>query len=283
MMGETRSAVTMMTMNSDFLHSTLGRTGIPVCRLGLSGSYWPGQRTFDLALDEGVNYFFACGIDFQTVRALRGLSAGRREEVVIATGAYNFVWARQDLKKALERRLRQLGTDYIDTFHFLGVMKPKHMTPRVMDQLQELRSDPRVKAVSISCHDRKFAGQLVADGKLDCIMARYNAAHRGAESEIIPALERHGTAMISYTATRWGYLIRRSRHWPKERPIPTPGQCYRFVLSNPAVSVCLNLPSNERQFRENLAAVRLGPLPEDEMRFMREYGDVVHAHAGWFM
>jgi hypothetical protein len=29
--------------------------------------------------------------------------------------------------------------------------------------------------------------------------------------------------------------------------------------------------------------VRLGPLPEDEMQFLRSYGDAVHRAAGRFM
>jgi aryl-alcohol dehydrogenase-like predicted oxidoreductase len=270
-------------VSTDFLHAKLGHTGIPVFRLGLSGSHRPGERVIRAALDEGVNYCFCYGFDGHMVRVLRGLHADLREKVVIATGAYNLIWTHQDLRRTLEKRLRQLGTDYIDVFHFLGVMKPEQFTPRVRDDLEALRHDPRVRAVSISCHHRKFAAQLASQGALDCLMARYNAAHRGAETEVFPALATHNVGLISYTATRWGYLIRRSRKWPQERPIPTPGQCYRFVLSNPSVAVCLNAPSNERQFRENLEAVRLGPLPEDEMQFMRDYGDCVHKNAGWFM
>jgi aryl-alcohol dehydrogenase-like predicted oxidoreductase len=234
-------------------------------------------------MDEGLNYFFCYGFDWQMIRVLRGLNADRREKAVIGTGAYNYIWAHQNLKRTLEKRLRQLRTDYVDVFHFLGVMKPKEFTPRVREDLEALRRDPRVRAVSISCHHRKFAAQLAAEGALDCLMARYNAAHRGAETEVFPALDAHDVGLVSYTATRWRYLIRRSRKWSKEKPVPTPGQCYRFVLSNPAVDVCLNAPSGERQFLDNLDAVRLGPLPEDEMQFMREYGDYVHRNAGWFM
>jgi len=272
-----------MEVSTDFLHAKLGCTGIPVFRLGLSGTYRPGERVIQAALDEGVNYCFCYGFDGQMIRVLRGLNVDRREKVVIATGAYNLIWTHQDLKRTLEKRLRQLRTDYIDVFHFLGVMKPEQFTPRVREDLEALRHNPRVRAVSISCHDRKFAAQLASEGALDCLMARYNAAHRGAETEVFPALLAHNTWLVSYTATRWGHLIRRNRKWPREKPVPTPGQCYRFVLSNPAVGVCLNAPSNERQFRENLEAVRRGPLPEDEMRFMREYGDCVHRNAGWFM
>jgi aryl-alcohol dehydrogenase-like predicted oxidoreductase len=264
-----------------FLNSTLGGTAIPVYRLGLSATTRPGEAAVRRALDEGVNYLFCYGFDRQMIRVVREMNADRREKVVVGTGAYNLIWMHQDLKKTLEKRLRQLRTDYIDVFHFLGVMKPGEFTARVRDDLEVLRQDGRVKAVSISCHHRKFAAQLAAEGALDCLMARYNAAHRGAETEVFPALEAHNVGLISYTATRWRYLIRRDKRWPKERPIPTAGQCYRFVLSNPAVDVCLNAPSNERQLMDNLAAARQGPLDEEEMRFMREYGDCVHG--SWFM
>ena len=270
-------------MDDGFLQGTLGHTGLAVHRLGLAASYWPGQRTVERALDEGINYFFCFGIDGQMIRVLRRLPPSRREQLVIGTGAYNYIWFRQDLVKTLEKRLRQLRTDHIDVFHFLGVMKPKEMTPHVLDQLAKLREDPRVKAVSISCHDRKYAGELAAAGTLDCLMIRYNAAHRGAETEVFPHLAAHDVGLVSYTATRWTYLLRRSRHWPKDRPVPTAGQAYRFVLTNPHVDVCLTAPRSEKELLENLAAARSGPLPEDEMAFMREYGDVVHEHAGWFM
>ena len=266
-----------------FEHGVLGRTGIQVHRLGLSASYLPGQRTVERALDEGINYFFCYGFDFQMMRVLRRLPAERRERITIATGAYNWIVWRQDLLKTLEKRLRQLRTDHIDVFHFLGVMKPKDLTPRVRDQLALLRGDPRVRAVSISCHDRKLAGQLAADGALDCLMIRYNAAHRGAESDIFPYLAAHDPGVVSYTATRWTYLLRRTKGWPKDGPVPTAAQCYRFVLSNPAVDVCLTAPRSEKQLMQNLAAVRDGPLPEDEMAFLRTYGDAVHRNAGWFM
>jgi aryl-alcohol dehydrogenase-like predicted oxidoreductase len=270
-------------MNGDFLEGVLGRTGLNVHRLGLAASYRPGERAVARALDEGMNFFFCFGIDGQMIRVLRRLSADRRDRIVIATGAYNYIWWRQDLEKTLEKRLRQLRTDRIDVFHFLGVMKPKDLTPRVREQLARLRGDPRVRAVSISCHDRKLAGQLASDGEVDCLMIRYNAAHRGAEADIFPHLGAHDPGVVSYTATRWRRLLRRTRGWPTDGPIPTAGQCYRFVLTSPHVDVCLTAPRSERELAENLAAARLGPLPFNEMSFLRAYGDAVHRHAGWFM
>ncbi|MDP2997418.1 MAG: aldo/keto reductase [Bryobacterales bacterium] len=263
-------------MVQDFEHASLGKISNRVHRLGLAASYWPGKKTIYKALDEGVNYFFYFGFDMQMVKVLRDALPRDREKYVVVTGAYNYIWTYQNLRRTLERRLRQLRTDYIDVFHFLGVMKPKEFTDRARDELAQLRADSRVRGVAMSCHDRRFAGQLAAQGALDALMIRYNAAHRGAEEEIFPHLENHHPGVVSYTATRWTFLLRRPRTWPKDGRIPTAGMCYRFVLSNPNVDVCLTAPRNVKELEENLAAVRQGPLPPEEMDFMRSFGDVVH-------
>ena len=67
---------------------------------------------------------------------------------------------------------------------------------------------------------------------------------------------------------------RRPRGWAG--PVPVAGHCYRYVLSNPHVSVCLCGPANREQLEQNLAAFDKGPLDEGEMAWMREFGRVVH-------
>jgi len=270
-------------MGPDFLRATLGKLGTSVCRLGLAASYRPGRPAIREAIGEGVNYFFFYGFDTNMTAALREAIPGRRERLVLATGAYNLLFTHQNLRKTLEKRLRQTGAEYIDVFHFLGVTEPEHLSPRVRDELQAVRESGLVRAVGISCHDRKFAAQCAREGVLDALMIRYNAAHRGAETEIFPCLGDANPAVVSYTATRWRYLLRRPKGYPKDGRIPTAGMCYRFVLSNPAVHVCLNAPSNVRQLRANLEEARRGPLDPDEMRFMREFGDIVHRQAARFM
>ena len=104
----------------------------------------------------------------------------------------------------------------------------------MQEELQRLKEDGRVRAVGMSCHNRKFAGELAERGALDVFMMRYNAAHRGAEQDIFPHLADFHPGVVSYTATRWSYLLRRPRGWPKDGRIPTAAMCYRFVLSNPA-------------------------------------------------
>jgi aryl-alcohol dehydrogenase-like predicted oxidoreductase len=272
-----------MKMPEDFTRTTLGKTGIAVHRLGLSTSYWPGKRTIYKALDEGVNYFFGFGIDLQLSWALRDILGQKRKDIVIATGVYNLVIGYPNLRRSLEKRLRQFGTDHIDVFLFLGVMKEREFPDEVREELLRFKEEGKVRAIGLSTHDRKFAGRLAAEGSMDVLMIRYNAAHRGAEQDIFPYTKERNPGITSYTATRWTYLVRRSKKWPAEKPVPTPGQCYRFVLSNPNVHLCLTAPRNLRQFEENLQSLSAGPLHEEEMKLMHNYGDMVHQSKKWFM
>jgi aryl-alcohol dehydrogenase-like predicted oxidoreductase len=254
-----------------------------VHRLGLSATYRPGKRTIYKALDDGLNYFFFFGFETQMTSVLRDVLRHKRQNYVVATGAYNLLWGHPNLRRTLEKRLRTLRTDYIDVFLFLGVTKENHFTQHVREELYRFREEGKVRAVGISTHNRKFAGKLADEGALDVIMMRYNAAHRAAEQDIFPYLKKYNPGIVSFTATRWRYLIRKTRNWPKDSPIPTPGMCYRFVLSNPHIHVCMTAPTNLKQFEENLAALSQGPLSEEEMEFMRKFGDAVHHTKKWFM
>jgi len=269
-------------MTDNFLHTTLGRTGLKVHRLGLSASYRPGRQAIHRAVELGLNYFFCYGFDNHMTGALREILPRDRQKFVVATGPYNLIWGHTNFRKTLEKRLRQLQTDYIDIFLFLGVMKGKQFPPHLRDELRSLRDEGKIKAIGCSSHDRKFAGQLLADNEIDVIMMRYNAAHRGAEDDIFPRLG-HNPGVVSYTATRWSYLLRRPKGWPKEGRIPTAGECYRFVLSNPHVHVCMTAPKSMKEIEENIAAVQRGPLGAEDLAFMRQFGDIVHAQKKWFM
>lgn len=270
-------------MQISFAQARLGPDGPAVYRLGLSATYRPGVKVIQRALDAGVNYLFCYGFDTHMTRVIREMSPAQREQCVISTGAYNLIWTRQDLRKVLEKRLRQLRTDYIDVFLFLGVMKAAQFPAPVQEELRRLKEGGRVRAVGISCHDRRFAGELAAARALDVLMIRYNAAHPGAEREIFPQLGADGPAVVSYTATRWGRLLRRPKGWAQDRPVPTADMCYRFVLSNPAVDVCLMAPSHLQELEQDLGSIELGPLSAEQMRFMREFGEAVHRSAGWFL
>jgi predicted aldo/keto reductase-like oxidoreductase len=62
---------------------------------------------------------------------------------------------------------------------------------------------------------------------------------------------------------------------PGEKPM-TAVDCYRFVLSNPAIDVCMSGAKTLEQVRENLAVFDSGPMSEDELARMRRIGCHVH-------
>ena len=67
---------------------------------------------------------------------------------------------------------------------------------------------------------------------------------------------------------------------PEMDPTPpplTPGLCYRFCLTNPNVHLMLTGPKTRNQLKENLAALNDGPLSDEEMAWIRDYGCLVKA------
>ena len=265
---------------SDFLHTTLGSTGRRVFRLGLSGSYCKDDRTIRAGIEAGMNYVFLYRWHRRTVRVLREVLPENREKYVIATGVGNF--GRWLVRRALEGYLRDLRTDYIDVFHIFWV-SAGGLKSKTLDLLQRFKEEGKIRNIAISTHARRYAAELVQKGQLDVVMMRYNAAHRGAEGEIFPHLSVSQPGVVSYTATRWGMLLKRPRRWAASDRTPTAADCYRFVLSNPSVHVCLTAPRDERQLQENLAAVARGPLCAEDMEFMRNFGDAVHKQHSFFM
>jgi len=268
------------TPPTDFLHTSLGRTGLPVFRLGLSGTYRPGEAALREGIEAGMNYVIWWLGDTQTTRVLREVFPRMRERLIVAAGRnFQHPWL---LRRTLEGALRSLRTDYIDFFHIFWVGNGK-LSPRTVDALQQFKREGKIRGIAVSTHARRYAGELVRKGVLDVLMMRYNAAHRGAEQEIFPHLAASQPGVVGYTATRWNFLLRHPRGWPEAERVPTAGDCYRFVLGNPHVHVVFTAPRNREQLRENLAEVARGPLSPEEMDFMRRFGDAVHTRHRFFL
>jgi len=139
-----------------------------------------------------------------------------------------------------------------------------------------------VRFLGMSGHNRSLFPQLNEKGIFDLSHSRYNAAHRGAETETFPALKQEkGPGVVSYTATRWGHLLKPKYMLSDETP-PTATDCYRFVLTNPSVDVCLCGPGSMDQMRTALHALEQGPLNDEEMARMIRIGDHVHRKASKF-
>jgi len=130
--------------------------------------------------------------------------------------------------------------------------------------------------IGLSGHNRSLFPRLSTEGIFDLFHIRYNAVNRGAEQDIFPFMAgENRQGIISYTATRWGQLLKESKMPPGETA-PTATDCYRFVLSNPAVDVCMMGARNHAMMKENLQTLDLGPMTNEELDRMRKIGDHIY-------
>ena len=196
-----------------------------------------------------------------------------RERIVVATGP-TFSFFGSSLKKGAEQILRILDIEYIDILQQFWLGKTAAQTAATMDVLHALKDEGKVRLIGTSIHDRERAGQLARDKVYDMLMVRYNAAHPGAESDIFPHVNPMNTAVVAYTATRWRKLLKRPRGWTEA--VPSAADCYRFCLSRAEVDLTLMGVKNADQLQANLRGLEKGPLSQDEMKWMREFGRVVH-------
>jgi aryl-alcohol dehydrogenase-like predicted oxidoreductase len=267
-------------MSDDFLYRDVPAFRKRVFRLGLATNYGVDGEDLEWALEQGVNYIFWTPTARKVTKSLKAALKRNRESIVLATGP-TIGFFGGSIRGACERLLKKLGTDYIDVFQLFWLGRASAWTSSTIDALVSLRESGMVRAIGASMHDRKRAGKLVEDSPLDMLMIRYNAAHSGAEQDIFPYLAKRRPAIVAYTATRWGGLLKRPKGW--NGPVMTAGDCYRFCLSNPHVDLVLTGPKNRQQLQENLHHLReKGPLSEEEIRWIREFGQVVHKASSRF-
>jgi aryl-alcohol dehydrogenase-like predicted oxidoreductase len=264
-----------------FTKRILGTTGLEVGPLGLAASYGAPAEAFEAAFDKGCNYFYLGSGRHRAGmrRAIRSLCRrGQRDRLVVAIQSYaRFGFL---MEWFFKRNLRSLGLEQADIL-ILG-WHNRRPAPGLLKRAREMRAKGLCRFLAMSGHQRKLFPQMAAEGQFNLFHVRYNAAHRGAEKEIFPYLQGDDRpGIVSYTATRWGQLLNPKKMPPGES-LPAPSDCYRFVLSNPAVDVCLCGPRNMDQMRAALSALELGPLGEEDMERMKRIGDYVHAHTRKF-
>jgi len=255
-----------------FDRAILGRTGIEVGRLGLAASYGAPGSTVQQAFERGVNYFYWGSFRRNSFGdGLRAL-APQRDRFLLVTQSYARLASL--IAPSLERALRALRFDYTDAL-LLGLWNGVP-SPRILDACRKLKERGLVRFLAVSTHNRPLIPQLASDPQFDIFHVRYNAVHRGAEREVFPRLIAHNPpGLVSFTATSWRQLLGHKR-LPHGEKIPTAGDCYRFVLTQPAVNVCMTGPANPAQFEHALEALRRGPMSDDELAWMRRVGDAIY-------
>jgi aryl-alcohol dehydrogenase-like predicted oxidoreductase len=255
-----------------------GQTGLLVSRLGIGSSFGAPARVIEEAVDQGVNYLYWGSIRRPGFgRAMRHLAARQREGLVLTVQSYSRVPAL--IGPSVDTALLRSRVGYFD-FLLLG-MRNDEPVEAYVEAFERLRQSGKVRFLALSTHNRPLLPKLfdkfrAGASPYDAFMFRYNAAHRGAETDALPFVpEDRRPGIIAYTATRWGHLLDPAK-MPAGETAPRASDCYRFALGQPQVDLVLCGPANRAQMQEALVALDRGPLDPEELARMRRIGDHVY-------
>ena len=147
------------------------------------------------------------------------------------------------------------------------------LTDEAFATLERLKGAGKVRAIGFSTHLRDVAIEAIEARPWDVIMVRHSAAHPGAERALLPAASARGVGVIAFSALLYGRMLAE----PCSGEAVTAADCYRYVVSQPGVSVCLSAPRRFRELEGNLEVLRRPLLDAAAIDRLRAHGARVHA------
>lgn len=244
-------------------HRPLGRTGLKVPVICLGTMTWGQQNTeaegheqMDYALDHGVNFFDTAELysippkpetQGSTEQIIGSWFKARknRDKVILATkvvGRSDMDWFRKDgsksrltpgqMREAIERSLRNLGTDYVDLYqiHFperpvswgsnptrfdADMFRPAPDESPIALQLETLQTfvkEGKVRHIGLSNESgwgtMRFIAESEAKGypRVASIQNAYNLLNRTYETALAEIGMREDVGLLAYSALGQGYL-----------------------------------------------------------------------------
>jgi len=222
----------------EYVH--LGRPGVtvsPLC-LGTMNFGWdlPGTEEaeaysiMDRAIEHGINFFDTAnvygwrkdggrgeGITEQIVGRWLAQGGGRREKIVLATKVFSPMgeWPNESrlsalhIRRSCDESLRRLQTDHIDLYQFHHVDREAPWE-EIWQAIEVLVQAGKVLYVGSS----NFAGWHIAEANeaararhflgLVSEQCKYNLLVRSVELEVLPACERYGLGVMTYSPLAGG-------------------------------------------------------------------------------
>jgi aryl-alcohol dehydrogenase-like predicted oxidoreductase len=287
----------------------LGRTGVDVTILGYGAMELRGAprgpaiadeaagRLLNAVLDGGIN-LIDTSPDYGRSEELIGRYLGhRRDEFFLASKCgcllsepppearppFPHDWSAGNVRAAVERSLRRLGTDRLDLVQV-------HMSPsraeleagHTIEALRDLRAEGKIRFIGMSGMLPNLPDHL-AMGVFDVFQIPYSAVQREHEELITAAAAAGAGTLIRGGAARGAAAEDKNwtvgplsqdpglgqRRWAASGiedvldGMPPMEFMLRFTLSLPSGSTTIVGTSNPEHLRGNLAIAAQGPLPAD--------------------
>ena len=219
---------------ADMTFRRLGQSGLTVSTIGLGGNNFGLRLDLDAsravivtALDEGITLIDTSDSYGASEEILGEVLDGRRDDVVIATkfgsdlrggnGAdFGARGSRRYIRRAVERSLRRLRTDWIDLYQ-MHVPDPATPIEETLSALDDLVHEGKVRYVGHS----NFTAWATADAdwiarskgyeRFVSAQNEYSLMRRGVEAELLPACEHYGLGFLPYFPLFSGLLTGKYR------------------------------------------------------------------------
>jgi aryl-alcohol dehydrogenase-like predicted oxidoreductase len=225
-------------------------------------------RIIHHAIDAGINFIdtadvYSAGESEEIVG--KALTAGRRDQVVLATKAHSPMGddpnrqgnSRRWLTQEVDNSLARLGTDWIDVYQ-MHRPDPATDIDETLGALTDLVHAGKIRYFGTST----FPAHAIVEAQ--CVAERrnrerfvteqppYSILVRGIEADVLPVCQQYGIGVLTWSPLAGGWLSGRYR---KDRDVPTSGRAQRIPQRYD-----MSLPANQRKLE---AVDQLGRLADE--------------------
>jgi len=303
---------------ADMTFRRLGHSGLAVSTIGLGGNNFglkidldATRAVIDTAIDEGITLLDTSDSYGASEEFIGEVLEGRRDDMVLATkfgsdirggnGAdFGARGSRRYIRRAVERSLRRLRTDWIDLYQ-MHVPDPSTPIEETLAALDELVHEGKVRYIGHS----NFAAWAAADAewvartkgyeRFVSAQNEYSLVKRAAEAELLPACAHYGIGVLPYFPLASGLLtgkyqrgepvpegsrfhvwgmsrqltddrfdtVEKLEAYAGERGVTLVDVAIGYLAAQPAVASVIAGATTPEQVRANAAAVGWQPSPED--------------------
>jgi len=279
---------------------TLGRTGLEVTQLGYGAMEIRGDRIWggrpcrndqaremlDAVLDEGINFIDTANDYGKSELYIGRFLAPRRDQFYLATkcgchmvfaGDHDdtpHIYTRDNVLHNIAESLLKMETDYIDILQLHNPSVAQCEESHLVDVLNEMKVAGVVRHIGCSStfpHIKTF----IEWGVFDVFQIPYSALERKHENVITEAAQTGAGIIIRGGVARGepGQGLGETENWKQfERArldeLLEPGESrsnflLRFTLTHPHCHTTIVGTLNPDHLKDNIRAVKRGPLPGD--------------------
>ena len=199
-------------------YTKLGRTEIEVSRIvfgcwELGGGMWEKAedeiniKAIQTAFENGITTFdTAEGYGNGHSEEVTGMALqGKRKECVIATKVSKGNLKPADLRRAIEKSLQMLQTDYIDIY-YIHWPNPEIPLAETLSEMNKLKAEGLIRAIGVSNFSFTQLQEALTYTQIDVIQPEYSLLQRDIEKEILPFCLKNSIGIMSYSSIAKGIL-----------------------------------------------------------------------------